>query len=696
MRCLSPKDNNFYICLLQKTTMAAYLQVDNLTKSYGDRVLFNKISFHINQGDKVALVAPNGSGKTFLLDVLAGKESPEGEGTIKFMSGIQVAYLEQDPSYDPELTVLEQVRSADKKVMQTLTAYKQALESEDKKRLEKAINDMDRLDGWNYDQKIERILTHLQFGAVDRKMGTLSGGEIKKVALAGMLIQEAPFMILDEPTNHLDIEVIEYLEDYMSATQATLFMVTHDRYFLDRVCNTVYELENGELFTYRGNYSLFLEKREERLANRAAETDKARNLYRRELQWIRSTPCARTGKSKSRLESFGKLKERIGPAGNTHAMEINAGIARLGTKIIHARNLSFTYGEEPLLKDFTYNFSRNEKIGIVGGNGVGKTTFLRLLAGELEPLSGTLQHGTTVRFGFYRQEGISFNPGDTVFDVVHEIAEVVALADGSKVTAASFLSRFLFPPSMHQVKVERLSGGEKRRLYLLTILMRNPNFLILDEPTNDLDILTLNVLEEYLENFKGCLLIVSHDRYFMDKLADHLFAFEGQGIVQDYPGKCSDYYRSRAAAAPTPAPASRPAAHPGAGAAASRSGGSIPVQTPAPASRPAAHPGAGAAASRSGGSIPVQTPAPIPVQTPAPTPVQTVKKLTYRQRKRLEELEAEIQALEEEKFRLESLLSDPERPLSQITEASVRMGEILVRLELDWEELLGLEDQRKS
>ena len=385
MRCLSPKDNNFYICLLQKTTMATYLQVDNLTKSYGDRVLFNKISFHINQGDKVALVAPNGSGKTSLLDVLAGKESPEGEGTIKFMSGIQVAYLEQDPSYDPELTVLEQVRSADEKVMQTLTAYKQALESEDKKRLEKAINDMDRLDGWNYDQKIERILTHLQFGAVDRKMGTLSGGEIKKVALAGMLIQEAPFMILDEPTNHLDIEVIEYLEDYMSATQATLFMVTHDRYFLDRVCNTIYELENGELFTYRGNYSLFLEKREERLANRAAETDKARNLYRRELQWIRSTPCARTGKSKSRLESFGKLKERIGPAGNTRSMEINAGIARLGTKIIHARNLSFTYGEEPLLKDFTYNFSRNEKIGIVGGNGVGKTTFLRLLAGELEP-----------------------------------------------------------------------------------------------------------------------------------------------------------------------------------------------------------------------------------------------------------------------------------------------------------------------
>jgi len=433
-------------------------------------------------------------------------------------------------------------------------------------------------------------------------------------------------------------------------------MVTHDRYFLDRVCNTIYELENGELFTYRGNYSLFLEKREERLANRAAETDKARNLYRRELQWIRSTPCARTGKSKSRLESFGKLKERIGPAGNNRAMEINAGIARLGTKIIHCKNLSFSFGQEPLLRDFTYNFSRNEKIGIVGGNGVGKTTFLKLLAGELEPLSGVLQHGTTVRFGFYRQEGISFNPGDTVFDVVHEIAEVVALADGSKVTATSFLSRFLFPPFMHQVKVERLSGGEKRRLYLLTILMRNPNFLILDEPTNDLDILTLNVLEEYLEHFKGCLLIVSHDRYFMDKLADHLFVFEGQGAVKDYPGKCSDYYRSRSAAAPAAAPAGRT--------------GTAPARATSSATAPAS---ASATAS-----------------------AQTVKKLTYRQRKRLEELEAEIQALEGEKSRLESLLSDPERLLTQITEDSVRMGEILARLEEDWEELLGLEDQRES
>ncbi len=651
---MSHKDNNFYICRLQGITMAAYLQVNDLSKSYGDRVLFNKISFHINQGDKVALVASNGSGKTSLLDVLAGKESPEGEGSIRFMSGIQVAYLEQNPVYDPELTVTQQVRLADNIVLKALTAYKQASESEDRKQMEKAINDMDRLDGWNYDQKIERILTNLQFREIDRKMGTLSGGEVKKVALAGMLIQEAPFMILDEPTNHLDIEVIEYLEDYLSTSQATLFMVTHDRYFLDRVCNSIYELEDGELYTYRGNYTLFLEKREERLANRAAETDKARNLYRRELQWIRSTPCARTGKSRSRVESFGRLKENIGPAGDTRTMEINAGIARLGNKIIHCKNLSFSYGKEPLLRDFTYNFSRNEKIGVIGGNGVGKTTFLRLLAGELAPQSGTLQHGTTVRFGFYRQEGISFNPGDTVFDVVHDIAEVVALADGSKVTATSFLNRFLFPPSMHQVKVERLSGGEKRRLYLLTILMRNPNFLILDEPTNDLDILTLNVLEEYLEHFKGCLLIVSHDRYFMDKLADHLFVFEGQGVLRDYPGKCSDYYRLRpAATVPAAAPAGR-----------SGAASSAPAQGPASA--------------------------------PASASAQTVKKLTYRQRKRLEELEAAIQALEEEKSHLESLLSDPARPLKEITEASVRMGEILARLEEDWEELLGLEDQRES
>jgi len=643
------------------------VKLENIGRYFPEVDLFAGVNLQLNDGDRVGLVGPNGSGKSQLLAIIAGETVPD-EGRVERRSRLRIGRLAQEVRVDGGGSVRDAALEVFRPLMELEAEIRRLEEAlthaapddlpELMARYGAAKDSYERSDGYAFRARAVAVLHGLGFGDADLDMPCtrLSGGQLNRLGLAQLLLQKPDLMLLDEPTNHLDIEVIEYLEEYLSATQATLFMVTHDRYFLDRVCNTIYELENGELFTYRGNYSLFLEKREERLANRAAETDKARNLYRRELQWIRSTPCARTGKSKSRLESFGKLKERIGPAGNNRAMEINAGIARLGTKIIHCKNLSFSFGQEPLLRDFTYNFSRNEKIGIVGGNGVGKTTFLKLLAGELEPLSGVLQHGTTVRFGFYRQEGISFNPGDTVFDVVHEIAEVVALADGSKVTATSFLSRFLFPPFMHQVKVERLSGGEKRRLYLLTILMRNPNFLILDEPTNDLDILTLNVLEEYLEHFKGCLLIVSHDRYFMDKLADHLFVFEGQGAVKDYPGKCSDYYRSRSAAAPAAAPAGRT--------------GTAPARATSSATAPAS---ASATAS-----------------------AQTVKKLTYRQRKRLEELEAEIQALEGEKSRLESLLSDPERLLTQITEDSVRMGEILARLEEDWEELLGLEDQRES
>lgn len=615
--------------------MATYLQVENLTKSYGDRILFSQISFHINQGDKIALVAANGSGKSSLLNVLAGKELPESGGSVMFMKNIGVAYLEQDPVFDPGMSVREHLRRANKKVFKAITAYNTASGSGERKKLEKAISDMDRLGVWNYDQRMDKILTSLKFGLAGRSMGTLSGGEVKKVAIAALLLQDAEFLIMDEPTNHLDIEVIEYLEEYLSASSATLFMVTHDRYFLDRVCNSIYELEDGQLYTYRGNYRLFLEKKEERIANRAAETDKARNLYRRELEWIRSTPCARTGKSKSRKDDFNRLKEKIQFSDNERKIQINAGVARLGGKIIHCKDLSFHYGAECMLKDFSYNFQRYEKIGIIGGNGVGKTTFLKLITGELTPDSGELQLGQTVRFGFYRQEGIQFNPGDTVFDVVHDIAEVVTQADGGQVPVGTFLNRFLFPPPTHQVRVEKLSGGEKRRLYLLTILMRNPNFLILDEPTNDLDILTLNVLEEYLEHFKGCVLIVSHDRYFMDKLADHLFIFQGDGIVRDYPGKCSEYYRTL----------------------------SIPEGKTSERKKEIRH-----------------------------TPVK--KKITYREQKRMEELEQMIQELDREKAELEKVLSDPARPLEEITGASVRMGEILESLEKNWEELLGLEDQR--
>ena len=615
--------------------MAAFLQAENLSKTYGDKVLFRDISFHINRGDKVALVASNGSGKSSLLQVLAGGKSPEGEGSIKYMKEVRVGYLEQDPVLDPLLTIMEQVRVANQRVWQAVKAYNRAASGKDRKKLEQAINDMDRLDGWNYDNKVTRILTRLGLAFPDQQIGSLSGGERKKVALAGLLVQEADFLIMDEPTNHLDIEIIEYLEEYLAASSKTILMVTHDRYFLDRVCDHIFELDNGRLYTYKGNYSYFLEKREERMSNMAAENDKSRNLYRRELQWIRSTPCARTGKSRSRIESFKELKTKAEVRQDTKKMTIDPGIARLGGKVIHCKTLSFSYGEKWIVKDFTYNFSRYEKVGIIGGNGAGKSTFLKLITGEMTPGAGTLQTGETVRFGFYRQEGIAFDPQDTVFDVVHNIAETVLMADGNRVTLNTFLNRFLFPPSTHQIKMEKLSGGEKRRLYLLTILMKNPNFLILDEPTNDLDILTLNVLEEYLEHFKGCLLIVSHDRYFLDKLADHLFVFEGDGIIRDYPGKSSEYYKTvKFENAPVPEKKER------------------------------------------GGE-----------RSAAP------KKQTYRQKKRMEALEECIQELDREKTDLEKSLSDPGRPLEEITKASVRLGEILHKQEQNWEELLGLEDQ---
>jgi ABC transport system ATP-binding/permease protein len=634
--------------LLTQILMAAFLQAENLSKTYGDKVLFREISFHVNRGDKIALVASNGSGKSSLLHLLAGGESPEGEGSIKFMKDVRIGYLEQEPVLDPLLTVMDQLRMANRRVWQALKAYNRAAAGSDKKKLEKAINDMDHLDGWNYDNKVTRILTLLDLVFPNKKIGSLSGGERKKVAVAGMLLQDADFLILDEPTNHLDLEVIEYLEEYLRTSSKTILMVTHDRYFLDRVCNHIFELDNGRLFTYKGNYSFFLEKREERIANNAAETDKARNLYRRELEWIRSTPCARTGKSKSRLGSFKQLQETAAVRQQEKKMTIDPGVARLGGKIIHCKDLFFSYGDKCLLKNFTYNFSRYEKIGIIGGNGAGKSTFLKLIAGELTPVGGTLQTGETVRFGFYRQEGMSFNPQDTVFDVVHNIAETVLMADGKRVPLNTFLNHFLFPPHTHQIKMEKLSGGEKRRLYLLTILMKNPNFLILDEPTNDLDILTLNVLEEYLEDFKGCLLIVSHDRYFLDKLADHLFVFEGDGIVRDYPGKTSEYYRLKKTAGST----------------VQNSGTSVKKRTDGTAN--------------------------------GPGPVPEGKKLTYRQRKQMEALEETIQELDREKTDLEKTLSEPGRSLEEITQASVRMGEILSKQEQNWAELLDLEGQSEG
>lgn len=621
--------------------MASYLQVENISKSYGEKVLFDRISFNINEGDKIALIAPNGSGKTSLLNILSGKDHSDKGGSITFLRSITTAYLEQEFDADRSLTVFEQVFRRSGNLYNAVQEYESATNAHDQKRLEKAIAQMDQLDGWNYRTRIEQTLTHLKLTHYDQPLTQLSGGEIKRLAIAVMLLQGADFLIMDEPTNHLDIEVIEYLEDTLRKSRCTLFMVTHDRYFLDRVCNTVYELDHGSLYQYKGNYESFLEKREERLANAAANTDKARNLLRRELEWIRSTPCARTGKAKYRIDAFYDLKDRAQYVFDDKKVNLNVQASRLGKKIIQCKGLNFFYDDRCMLRDFTYNFARYEKVGIVGDNGVGKSTFLNLLLGNLQANSGTLEHGETLVFGYYRQEGMAFKEDQTIFDVVHDIAETVTLSDGKRVSVNTFLNYFLFPPNTHNTKVARLSGGERRRLYLLCVLMKNPNFLILDEPTNDLDIMTLNVLEDYLRDFQGCLLIVSHDRYFLDKLADHLFIFMGDGKIKDYVGKCSDYrrYMNQLAAA---------------------NAATTPVATK-----------------------PVKA-----VQEEKKAAART--KPTWKEQRQIEQLEAEVAALEQEKAHCEELLSRTDVPLEQLTKASERIGEVLRQLDQKSDQLLEL------
>ncbi len=622
--------------------MASYLQVEHISKSYGDKILLNNISFNINQGDKIALIAPNGSGKSTLLSILAGKDSSDMGGEIKFMKDITIAYLEQDYDFDKEATILDEVFTKKEDVKSAISEYYKALESSDQKRIVKAIAEIERLDCWNYEQKIKEVLTNLKLTDFNKKMKQLSGGEVKRVAIAGMILKEADFLVMDEPTNHLDIEIIEYLEEYLSKSKSTLFMVTHDRYFLDRVCNTILELDKGELYLYKGNYSYFLEKREERIANATAEVEKARNLFRRELEWIRSTPCARTGKAKYRIDAFNSLKEKTVGDFDEKKININVKSSRLGTKIINCKDVSFSYSDRPMLKEFTYNFARGEKVGIVGDNGVGKSTFLKLLCGDLEPQSGELSRGETLVFGHYRQEGISFNENDTIFDAVHDIAEVVTLADGKQVPVSTFLNYFLFPPQTHRTKISRLSGGEKRRLYLLTILMKNPNFLILDEPTNDLDIITLNVLEEYLESFSGSLLIVSHDRYFLDKIADHIFIFKGNGEVKDFVGKYSEYRAIQDYEKENSQTSEK-----------SKKSDNKEYKKEQPEKK---------------------------------------KRLSFKEQRLYDQLTLECSNLEEEKLKLESELNNGSLPIDKLTEASKRIGEIMDLLDEKTLLILELEE----
>ena len=640
--------------------MASFLQVENISKSYGPKVLFGNISFNINEGDKIALIAPNGTGKSSLLSILAGEESSDSGGSIKFMKDISIAFLKQNYDFNPENTIYHQLFWQQQGLYEAVEEYHSALAqsaSGTSERLEKALAEMDRLDAWTFEQSAKRVLTQLKLTNLNQKMCQLSGGEVKKVAIASMLLSNPDFLIMDEPTNHLDMEVIEFLEDYLKKSKCTLFMVTHDRYFLDRVCNTIFELDNGSLYSYKGNYSYYLEKREERISNYNAATERARNLMRRELEWIRSTPCARSGKAKYRIDAFRDLKERAeSRIEEKRNMDFSVGTARMGTKIIECRHLHYEWEGQTMLEDFSYNMARGEKIGIVGANGVGKSTFLNLVTGALKADSGTLEIGETVRFGYYRQQGIEFSEEETLLDVVNEIADSVALADGTRISTTSFLNRFLFPPNMHNTKVARLSGGERRRLYLLTVLMRNPNFLILDEPTNDLDIITLNVLEEYLQSFPGCVLIVSHDRYFLDKIADHLFIFTGGGRVKDYVGKCSEY-RAYVAAMEQASARQEVKLQQSAKPAAQR-------EQQAQKEQPAAQSSASAAPKR--------------------------KRLSYKEQRELEEVTKAIEVLESEKAELERGLSSGTLQGDELRRASERIGEVISLLdekEMRWLEL---------
>lgn len=518
--------------------MATVLQVDHLSRSYGEKVLFEDISFVVSATQKIALIARNGAGKTSLLNIIAGLEPHDG-GMVSLFPGNTLEYLTQDPVLSEERTVFEEVWSHANEIQRTIMNYEQVISGNDKPAIEKAISQMDAINGWEYENRVKQILTRLKLPDPGSGIRQLSGGQRKRVALAKVLITDPDFLILDEPTNHLDVEMIEWLEEYLSNQRITLLMVTHDRYFLDRVCEEILELESAAIYRYRGNYSYFLEKQAERLDIQNKETERARNLLRNEQEWMRRMPKARTTKSKARIDSYYELKEKASFRMNEAQMKMQIEGERMGRKIIEINDLYFSWGALPILRGFSHTFRKNEKVGIVGMNGTGKTTFLDILTGALRPQKGHIQRGETVKFGIYRQEGLSFDTGTRVIDVVKSVAEVVKLGNGEIVSAAAFLNYFMFPYPVHHQPVYKLSGGERRRLYLVTVLMQSPNFLILDEPTNDLDILTLNVLEEYLADFNGCVAVVTHDRYFLDKIADHLFVFEGEGKVRDFPGNYS-------------------------------------------------------------------------------------------------------------------------------------------------------------
>ena len=520
--------------------MSPILQVENLTKSFGDLVLFENISFGLAEGQRVGLIAKNGSGKSTLLNILSGKEGYD-EGKISFRRDLRVGYLEQSPSYPEELTVLEACFHHGNTTVDLIKDYERCMETEGHPGLDELLVRMDHEKAWDYELKAKQILSQLKIRDFNQQVKHLSGGQLKRVALANTLITEPDLLILDEPTNHLDLDMTEWLEEYLRRTNLTLLMVTHDRYFLDRVCSEIIEIDNRTIYSYKGNYSYYLEKRQERIDARTVEVERANNLYRTELEWMRRMPQARGHKARYREEAFYELEKVAKQRFHDANVKLDVKASYIGNKIFEADHLCKAFGDLKILDDFSYIFARYEKMGIVGNNGTGKSTFIKILMGLVKPDSGTLDIGETVRFGYYSQDGLLFNEQMKVIDVVQDIAEVIELGNGKRLTASQFLQHFLFTPETQHSYVYKLSGGERRRLYLCTVLMRNPNFLVLDEPTNDLDIVTLQVLEEYLQGFKGCVIVVSHDRYFMDKVVDHLLVFNGGGDIRDFPGNYTQY-----------------------------------------------------------------------------------------------------------------------------------------------------------
>ncbi len=520
--------------------MISCLQVENLTKSFGDLVLFENMSFGISEGQRIGLIAKNGTGKSTLLNILSGKEGYDS-GTISFRRDIRVGYLEQNPQYPEELTVLEACFHHGNQVVELIKEYERCMEIEGNPGLAELLVRMDHEKAWEYEQKAKQILSQLKIRDFDQKIKHLSGGQLKRVALANTLITEPDLLILDEPTNHLDLDMTEWLEEYLRRTNLTLLMVTHDRYFLDRVCSEIMEIDNRQLYQYSGNYSYYLEKRQERVDATNTEITRANNLYRTELEWMRRMPQARGHKARYREEAFYDLEKVAKQRFDNSNVKLEVKSSYIGNKIFEADHVYKSFDALKILEDFSYIFSRYEKMGIVGNNGTGKSTFIKILLGEVQPDSGTIDIGETVRFGYYSQDGLQFDDQMRVIDVVQSIAEVIELGNGKRLTASQFLQHFLFTPETQHSYVYKLSGGERRRLYLCTILMGNPNFLVLDEPTNDLDIVTLNVLEEYLQGFKGCVIVVSHDRYFMDKVVDHLLVFNGDADIRDFPGNYTQY-----------------------------------------------------------------------------------------------------------------------------------------------------------